>query len=147
MPLVRVSAEPRDRLDEILLGMGDLRRWDSPSSMWVAASAGRCKKLTERIANLRMVGVNIDPRQLAICRQLEPREGNGLEWALADACGPPFADASVDRVLCVEAMFHFALRRSSTARRPACFAPAACWCSPTWCSSGLRRAASAGRRD
>ena len=34
-----------------------------------------------------------------------------FEWIEADACDLPFADATFDRVLCIEAMFHFASRR------------------------------------
>jgi len=38
--------------------------------------------------------------------------GNCLRWELADACRLPFPDASFNHVLCVEAMFHFASRRT-----------------------------------
>ena len=57
------------------------------------------------------MGVNIDPRQLDICRHIESRNGNTLEWEQADACRLPFPDESFDRLLCIEAMFHFASRR------------------------------------
>jgi len=60
---------------------------------------------------MTLVGVNIDPRQLDICRQLVPVGGNVLRWELANACDLPFADRQFDRVLCIEAMFHFSSRR------------------------------------
>jgi MPBQ/MSBQ methyltransferase len=103
-------AKAQDRLDEILLGMADLRNGQSILDVG-CGFGGSLQKVDRRFANLRMVGVNIDPRQLAICRQLEPREGNVFEWTLADACDLPFADATFDCVLCIEAMFHFASRR------------------------------------
>jgi SAM-dependent methyltransferase len=67
--------------------------------------------INQRLAGMRLAGVNVDPRQLSICAQLQPANGNRLEWREADACNLPFADASFDCVLCVEAMFHFSSRR------------------------------------
>jgi SAM-dependent methyltransferase len=59
-----------------------------------------------------LVGVNPDPRQLEICAALRPREGSRMLWRLGDACSLPVPDASLDRVLCIEAMFHFRSRRA-----------------------------------
>lgn len=59
-----------------------------------------------------LVGVNVDPRQLGLCRGLVPRPGNRLRWVQADACRLPFPGARFDRVLCIEALFHFASRRA-----------------------------------
>jgi SAM-dependent methyltransferase len=61
---------------------------------------------------MRLVGVNIDPRQLDICRSLAPLHHNVLRWVGADACSLPFPARSFDRVLCIEAMFHFTSRRT-----------------------------------
>ncbi|MFI5455218.1 MAG: methyltransferase domain-containing protein [Isosphaerales bacterium] len=103
-------ARAQDRLDEVLLGMADFQ--DGQSVLDVGCGfGGSLQKVDRRFRNVRLVGVNIDPRQLAICRQLGPREGNVFEWIEADACDLPFADATFDRVLCIEAMFHFASRR------------------------------------
>jgi MPBQ/MSBQ methyltransferase len=59
---------------------------------------------------MRLAGLNIDHRQLAICRGIVPSSGNTLSWVQGDACALPFEGASFDRVLCVEAMFHFRSR-------------------------------------
>jgi SAM-dependent methyltransferase len=67
--------------------------------------------LNRRFSGMRLAGVNVDPRQLDICRMLLPANGNCLDWHEADACRLPFPDASFDRVLCIEAMFHFSSRR------------------------------------
>ncbi len=97
------------RLDEILLGAADLR--DGQRVLDAGCGFGASlERIDAAHRRMRLVGVNVDPRQLAICRQLAPRPGNTLSWVLADACALPLADASVDRVLCVEALFHFASR-------------------------------------
>lgn len=60
---------------------------------------------------LDLVGVNIDRRQLEICRGLARPAETRLSLVEADACALPFAAASFEHVLCVEAMFHFRSRR------------------------------------
>ena len=55
-----------------------------------------------QIGDAEAVGVNLDVRQLRLC--------GGGRLAAADACALPFANASFDRVLCLEAMFHFESR-------------------------------------
>ena len=67
---------------------------------------GTLAALAARRAPARLAGVNIDPRQLALCRQTAA----GAALVLADACRLPFAEGAFDHVLCVEAMFHFASR-------------------------------------
>lgn len=104
-------ARAQARLDEVLLDMARLR--DGQSVLDVGCGLGASlEAVNERLAGMRLAGVNIDPRQLALCRQIEPRGGNLLEWHEADACALPFAGASFDRILCIEAMFHFASRRA-----------------------------------
>ncbi|HUJ85453.1 MAG TPA: class I SAM-dependent methyltransferase [Burkholderiales bacterium] len=99
------------RLDAALLGMAGLA--DGQRVLDVGCGfGGTLQAINERHAGMRLLGVNVDARQLEICRQLVPRGGNRLEWVLADACRLPLADASVERVLCVEAMFHFSSRRA-----------------------------------
>ena len=67
--------------------------------------------LEERVAGLDLVGLNIDPRQLQRAAMLaRPREGSRIGFVAADACTLPFADASFDRVLAVECIFHFPSR-------------------------------------
>ncbi len=103
-------ARAQDRLDETLLGMADLR--DGQSVLDVGCGfGGSLQKVDSRVRHARLVGVNIDPRQLAICRQLKPHETNIFEWVEADGCELPFQNETFDRVLCIEAMFHFASRQ------------------------------------
>tara|TARA_B100000446_G_scaffold35710_1_gene31405 strand:- start:4149 stop:5018 length:870 start_codon:yes stop_codon:yes gene_type:complete len=67
--------------------------------------------LNQSLQQARLVGVNIDDRQLQACRSLAPLNNNRLQWQLADACSLPFPDNSFDSVISVEAMFHFSSRR------------------------------------
>jgi SAM-dependent methyltransferase len=65
----------------------------------------------DRLAQpLLLVGLNIDARQLAICRTCQPRPRNRLDLLLGDACAMPLADKSFDLVISLEAAFHFARR-------------------------------------
>lgn len=104
-------ARAQERLDERLLAMADLR----PGQAVLDAGCGfggTLEAINGREVRMRLTGVNIDPRQLEVCREIRPREGNRIEWLQADACALPVAEASIDRVFCVEAMFHFPSRRA-----------------------------------
>lgn len=72
---------------------------------------GTLASLNQSFQNLKMSGLNIDSRQLQRAQQnLIPRAGNEISLTQADACKLPFADASFDRVLAVECIFHFPSR-------------------------------------
>lgn len=104
-------ARAQARLDEVLLGMAELR--DGLRVLDVGCGFGASlEAINRRHGGMQLTGVNIDPRQLDLCRALEARPGNNYAWQQADACALPFAPASFDRVLCIEAMFHFASRRA-----------------------------------
>jgi len=85
---------------------------------------GTIASLDERLSELTLVGLNIDQRQLARAgRQVAPRPGNRIRFVRGDACALPFADASFDAVLAVEAIFHFRdrltfLREAARVLRP-----------------------------
>jgi len=75
---------------------------------------GAVALLNEGFDGLRLFGVNIDPRQVERARaNVTPRPGSGnrVDFAVADACALPFADQSLDVVLSVECIFHFASKR------------------------------------
>ncbi|MFA8440310.1 cyclopropane-fatty-acyl-phospholipid synthase family protein [Yoonia sp.] len=72
---------------------------------------GSLRLANARLLNSRLVGVNIDPRQLAICETHEATGANRLEWLECDAGAVPIGDCSVDRILSLEAMFHFPARQ------------------------------------
>lgn len=104
-------ARAQARLTEVLLGMADLRAGQSVLDVG-CGFGGTFDLINRRLHDVSLTGVNIDPRQLDICRQIEPLHGNRLRWEQADACRLPFADTGFERVLCIEAMFHFTSRRT-----------------------------------
>lgn len=72
---------------------------------------GTIASLNERFANLQLVGLNIDDRQLARAReQVKPQNNNQIEFIQGNACELPFEDNSFDVVLAVECIFHFPSR-------------------------------------
>lgn len=69
---------------------------------------GTLAHLNARFANLKLIGVNIDTRQLVQARRLvQPQRGNSIEFVRADAARIPLPEASCDVVLSVESVFHF----------------------------------------
>jgi ubiquinone/menaquinone biosynthesis C-methylase UbiE len=73
---------------------------------------GTIANLNDRLHDMDMVGLNIDPRQLEVARaNFQAKEGNRAEFIEGDACVLPFEDNSFDRVLAVECIFHFPSRQ------------------------------------
>jgi cyclopropane fatty-acyl-phospholipid synthase-like methyltransferase len=95
------------RLTDILVGLADLA--DGQDVLDVGCGFGGTLEAVGKWRNIRRTGVNIDRRQLDICRSLAPN-GKPLSLIAADACALPFRAASFDRVFCLEAMFHFRSR-------------------------------------
>ena len=103
-------AVAQHRLAEHLVVLADLR--PGQRVLDVGCGLGGLARLIDRqVTPLSFVGLNIDPRQIRICRGIDARASNALAWVVADACRLPFADAAFDRLFCIEAMFHFASRR------------------------------------
>ncbi len=104
-------AAAQARLDEKLLAMA--APVDGQAVLDVGCGfGGTIDALNRRLSGAWLAGVNIDARQLALCREIVPAGGNRLEWQQADAGKLPFAAGSFDSVLCIEAMFHFPSRRA-----------------------------------
>lgn len=68
---------------------------------------GTLRMLNERHCGTRLIGVNIDPRQLAVAQRLTALNRNSFEWITADAAAFARPDLSCDTLLSIEAMFHF----------------------------------------
>ena len=74
---------------------------------------GNCLRLlNDRLRNSHLTGVNIDARQLAVCREITALKDNTLQWLAADACSTGLPKGSQDGVLSLEAMFHFPSRHA-----------------------------------
>jgi SAM-dependent methyltransferase len=95
------------RLTEILIGLADLR--GRHSALDVGCGFGGTLEALGQWPDMRLTGINVDRRQLDICRTLTVN-GAALSLVMADACALPFRPSSFDRVFCVEAMFHFRSR-------------------------------------
>ena len=99
------------RMNDQLISMSDAR--NGTRILDVACGfGGLIQQLNETLADVELLGINIDDRQLEICQQLRPANGNTLRWQQADACDLPFADSSFNTVFCVESMFHFSCRQT-----------------------------------
>lgn len=98
------------RLDQLIIELADIH--DGHAVLDIGCGfGGTLARVNDSHRCVRLAGVNVDARQLEICREIRGRAGNSLSWHIADATELPFGDESFDRVLCVEAMFHFASRR------------------------------------
>ena len=71
---------------------------------------GSLREVNDRHSHCTLTGVNIDPRQLAICSGMRSKNENRLNWVEASATKTTLNDDSQDRVLSLEAMFHFPSR-------------------------------------
>lgn len=111
-PLAREEfGRAQQRFDELLLGMAAIR--DKQAVLDAGCGfGGTLAALNQRVAGAKLTGLNIDPRQLELCARWQGANGNTFAWQEGDACAMPFADASFDAVLCIEAMFHFPSRRA-----------------------------------
>jgi MPBQ/MSBQ methyltransferase len=97
------------RLCDIVLELADLS--DGQSVLDVGCGfGGTLAAIDQRWRHMRLAGLNIDRRQLDICRTLTPHPSNTLSLVMADAGAMPFRPASFDRLICLEAMFHFPSR-------------------------------------
>jgi MPBQ/MSBQ methyltransferase len=92
------------RLTDIVIGLVDSKA--GRTVLDVGCGFGGTLEALAKWPAARLVGVNHDERQLAICRSLRPGISS-LSLIAADACALPFGAESFDCLFCVEAMFHF----------------------------------------
>jgi cyclopropane fatty-acyl-phospholipid synthase-like methyltransferase len=97
------------RLCEVLIGLAGLSNGQRVLDVG-CGFGGTLATINERSRDMRLVGINIDARQIDICRSIAPAATNSMSFVVADACALPVARGSFDRVVCLEAMFHFASR-------------------------------------
>ncbi len=68
---------------------------------------GNIDSINQLYSQMQLTGLNIDIRQLDICKTVDPVNNNIITWNHGDACQLPYEDSSFDRVFSIEAMFHF----------------------------------------
>ena len=72
---------------------------------------GTIANINSRFSPIKLVGLNIDPRQLQIAsQQVIAQPLNSVEFIEGDACQLPFDDESFDVVLAIESILHFSNR-------------------------------------
>ena len=72
---------------------------------------GTLDLVNERYHNVKLVGVNIDDRQIERAKQLvKAKNSNTVEFIRANAVALPFEDSSIDSIMAVECIFHFPSR-------------------------------------
>ena len=98
------------RLDDIVIELADVANGQSVLDVG-CGFGGTISRLNDTHQRMHLAGINIDARQIDICRSIASRPGNFLSWEIADATRLPFRAAAFDRVFCIEAMFHFPSRR------------------------------------
>ena len=115
-------AGAQSRLDELVIDLAAIGSGQVVLDVG-CGFGGTIARINETHRNMQLAGINIDARQIDICRRIRSRADNLITWQIADAMRLPFADASFDRVFCVEAMFHFASRRQFFAEAARVLAP------------------------
>ncbi|MBH56350.1 MAG: hypothetical protein CMJ82_04090 [Planctomycetaceae bacterium] len=83
---------------------------------------GTMKWINSHFTNVHITGINSSIQQLEICKELVPIAGNSIDLRLGDACKFKH-EQTFDKIVCLEAMFHFdsrreCLQRMYTALRP-----------------------------
>jgi ubiquinone/menaquinone biosynthesis C-methylase UbiE len=90
-----------------LEGLIENRRASYPVIVDVGCGYGRSfKLLNERFAPKRMVGVDVDPKMLALATKEAARNGLTVELQQASGSCLPLPDQSVDMVLCHQTFHH-----------------------------------------
>ncbi|MCA9061634.1 MAG: methyltransferase domain-containing protein [Planctomycetaceae bacterium] len=104
-------SDAQQALDARMTEFGDVQNGQTVLDV-ACGFGGLLQALDDRFREMQFTGVNIDRRQLDVCRSIRFRGQNSIHWQEADACCLPFSDQQFDRVFCIEAMFHFASRRT-----------------------------------
>ena len=69
---------------------------------------GTVAHINEHYTGMKLVGLNLDERQLARAREMVlPLADNTIQFQQGNACALPYPDQSYDVVLAVECIFHF----------------------------------------
>jgi len=110
------------RLNRIIIELADIANGQRVLDVG-CGFGGTLSAVNEAWRDMRMVGLNIDGRQLGICRTITPQPTNALALVAGDAGAIPLRPGTFDRVICLEAMFHFHsragfLRQAAEALRP-----------------------------
>lgn len=100
-------AEAMEQLTQLMIDMAEIQVGQDVLDVG-CGFGGTLMSLKEQFPSNALSGLNIDARQLEVARGRCPE----VQFVQGDACAMPFEDASFDRVLAVECIFHFPSRRA-----------------------------------
>ncbi len=104
------TAQAMERLTQHLIQRSDIGQGQAVLDAG-CGFGGTVASLNEQFSGLRLTGLNIDERQIAVARRrVTARPGNRIDFVVGDACDMGFEAASFDRILAVECIFHFPSR-------------------------------------
>jgi SAM-dependent methyltransferase len=110
-PTGRVSpeafAEATEALSRRLVAMADLSAGMNVLDVG-SGFGGTARFIAESTREVKVIGLNIDPRQVEKARQLT--NSDRVSFIEGDACAMPFPSDSFDRLVAVESVFHFPSR-------------------------------------
>lgn len=98
-----------DSMNELICDCADVADGDAVLDVG-CGFGGTLNHVNGRLRGSRLVGVNIDLRQLRLCLSPPQPTANTLDWVCADGCALPLGSGTFDAVLSVESAFHMASR-------------------------------------
>lgn len=101
--------EAQERMVDVVAGLAAI----APGATVLDAGSGfggTAQRIEASYPGARVVGLDIDARQLATCRDLRPSAGGSLLWLRGDACRLPLATGTIDAVISIEVMWHLPSR-------------------------------------
>ncbi len=103
-------AQAAEQLTQELIGISRVSPGDRVLDVG-CGFGGTLASVNERYQNMRLVGLNLEMRQLERAPHvIGPTHSNSLALCQGDACALPFGSGTLDRVLAVECIFHFPSR-------------------------------------
>lgn len=108
-PTLESLAAAQERMNDVLVDLLDV---DSGQVVLDAGCGlgGSVEDIDRRVVDADLIGLNLDAAQLAVADTIRPGGANRIGWLRADGCSIPMRGASVDRLLCLEALMHFGSR-------------------------------------
>lgn len=104
--------EAAQRLTEMILAQADIQVGDAILDVG-CGFGGTTRTINTKYKNVKITGLNIDPDQIARAREITTeKNGNSVDFVVADACSLPFPDQSFDKVVAVECLHHFPSREA-----------------------------------
>lgn len=104
--------EAAQRLTNMILAQAEIQSGESILDVG-CGFGGTTRAINTANKNVSVVGLNIDPDQIERARKMTTaKNGNKVEFVVADACQLPFPDQSFDKVIAVECIHHFPSRET-----------------------------------